>query len=213
MSAERTDAAGRARGRFIVIDGVDGCGKTTQARMLVERLARSGGSPLHLREPGSTPLGEEIREVFLSRRHEPSPGVEALLVTAARRHMLERVVGPALGEGRDVVCERFHSSTVAYQGVAGGLGVEAVEALLERWAGDPSPGLVVVLDVDVEEAARRRGGDRDRMEDRGLAFQERVARGFREYADGHGHVVLIDGARPPEAVAEDVWEEVERGDR
>jgi dTMP kinase len=151
--------------------------------------------------------------VFLSRRHELSAGVEALLVTAARRQMLERVVGPAVAAGRDVVCERFHSSTVAYQGVAGELGVREVEALLDGWAPEPAPELVVVLDVDAEDAARRRGAARDRVEDRGLEYQARVAEGFRAYAHAHAHAVLVDGSRSPEDVAEDIWEAVAHGRR
>ena len=101
---------------FIVIDGVDGCGKTTQARLLVENLReRTGVLPLHLREPGSTPLGESLRDLLLSRESTMSPSVEALLLAASRRQMLEQQVLPALAEERHVVCERFHPSTFAYQ--------------------------------------------------------------------------------------------------
>ena len=190
----------------MILDGIDGCGKSTQARLLTERLEADGRSPLHLREPGSTPLGEELREIFLSRRHDLSPRVEVLLVAAARRAMLDEIVEPALAAGRDVVCERFHSSTFAYQGTAGGLELDEIEHLLTHWASDPVPDLIVLLDLDVKTASERRGAATDRMEDRGFEFQERVARGYRSYAERAG-VVLIDGAGDAEVVAESVWKE------
>ena len=194
------------RGRFIILDGVDGCGKSTQAKLLTERLTAEAREPLHLREPGSTPLGEELREIFLSRRHDLSPKVEVLLVAAARRTMLDEIVEPALAAGRDVVCERFHSSTFAYQGTAGGLDLDCIERLLTDWASDPVPDLIVLLDIDVATASRRRGAATDRMEDRGLEFQERVACGYRAYADRPG-VILIDGGRDEATVAASIWKE------
>ena len=109
-----------ARGCFVVIDGVDGCGKTTQAGRLCRALAEAGRpEPLHLREPGSTRLGETLREILLGSEHAISPKVQSLLFAAARRQTLEELVEPALAAGRDVVCERFHPSTFAYQAVAG----------------------------------------------------------------------------------------------
>src|SRR5687768_14641197 len=105
-------ASSARRARFFVLDGIDGCGKSTQAKLLVEALSRSATRPpLHLREPGSTGAGERIRELVLSHEHELDAGVELLLFAAARRQMLSEVVAPALREGRDVVCERFHAST------------------------------------------------------------------------------------------------------
>ena len=102
------------RARFIVLDGVDGCGKSTQARRLVEHLSKVRGvEALHLREPGSTRVGERIRELLLSHDHDLDPGVELLLFAAARRQTLRELVAPALAQGRDVVCERFHASTFA----------------------------------------------------------------------------------------------------
>lgn len=201
----------RARGRFYVLDGVDGCGKSTQAARLVARLAAEGGRPLHLREPGSTRLGEALRELLLKGPEDLSPGVEALLVTAARRHMLELVVEPALRDGRDVVCERFHPSTYAYQGVAGGLGGAAVEGLLTGWAGAPAPDLVVLLDLDPELALARRGPASDRIEARGLAYQRRVAEGYRAWGRDRAGVARVDAACDEDAVERAVWEEVARG--
>ncbi len=195
--------------RFIVLDGVDGCGKSTQAKRLVERLARAGSkSPLHLREPGSTAIGERIRAMLLGREHEISARTEALLFCAARSAMLEELVAPALAEGRTVVCERFHPSTFAYQGVAGGLGEERVLALLSKWAGEPRPDLVLILDVEPEVAARRRGGALDRIEDKGLEFQRRVARGMRRYAELVEGCALIDASPDANVVENSIWREV-----
>jgi len=198
--------------QFIVLDGVDGCGKTTQSQRLVERLRReSGRDVLHLREPGSTAVGERLRELLLGRGNDLDSGVELLLFAAARRQMLRELVAPALASGKHVVCERFHPSTFAYQAVAGGLPEDDVLSLLHRWSNEPSPSRVVLLDVDPATAARRRAGPSDRIEDKGLAFQQRVAEGYRRFARRGGAAVLIDGAQAPEDVANAVWEAVTRG--
>lgn len=199
------------RGPFLVLDGIDGCGKSTQARLLVNALEeRWEGGVLHLREPGSTALGEALRDLLLSRDHELGAAVETLLFTAARRQMLEEVVEPALAAGRAVVCERFHPSTYAYQAVAGGLQEDAVLRLLSDWAGQPRPDLVLVLDLSAERAGSRRDGPTDRIEDKGLEFQARVAEGYRHYAERVPGVVVVDADAEPQAVAERVLAEVSR---
>jgi dTMP kinase len=201
MSGDRGERAAE-RGRFIVLDGVDGCGKSTQAARLVRLLTRgSGPAPVHLREPGSTELGERLRDLLLDRSLELEPGVETLLFAAARRQMLRERVGPALEQGRDVVCERFHPATFAYQAVAGGQGEERVLELLRAWAGDPAPDLVIVIDTEPEEASRRRRGAEDRIEAKGLEFQRAVAGGYRRYAQRVPDTVVVDGSGDEEAVA------------
>jgi dTMP kinase len=198
-----------ARGRFLVLDGVDGCGKSTQARLLVEALQRTRpAEPLHLREPGSTGGGERIRRVLLEPGVELSSATEALLFAAARRQMLDELVAPALAAGRDVVCERFHPATYAYQAHAGGLDEDELLELLDRWAGEPVPDRIWILDVDVEEAFRRRGEDRDRIESRGLDYQRRVAQGFRCYAARFENVRVLDAGGTVEEVFEEIWSEV-----
>jgi dTMP kinase len=204
---------------FVVLDGIDGCGKTTQASRLVRAFSsETGRETLHLREPGSTRLGEALREILLSPGRELSPAVEVLLFAAARRQMLDEVVAPAIGRGAHVIVERFHPSTFAYQGFAGGLGEEVVLDLLERWAGSPRPDLVLVLDLPPEVAAGRRSRQNaraghpapDRIEGKGLEFQRRVAEGFRRYAARTSRVVLVDASRVEEEVAEHVLAEVRR---
>ena len=183
----------RERGRFVVLDGIDGCGKSTQAARLVRRLERTGSPrPLHLREPGGSPLGERLRALLLSRQHEPSPAVETLLFAASRRQMLDEVVAPALARGHDVVCERSNASTFAYQAIAGGLPEDQVLELLRSWSDEPRPERVVWLDLPVALAARRRGRPGDRIEDHGEAFQERVAAGFRRWLERVPGCVRVD---------------------
>ncbi len=193
------------RGRFIVLDGIDGCGKTTQAERLVQELGA-----LHLREPGSTSIGERIRELLLGRQYKMGPEVETLLFASARRQMLDELVEPALAAGRHVVCERFHPSTYAYQAVAGDLDEDTVLGLLVTWAGTPRPDLVIILDVDPEQAAARRGASTDRIEDKGGDFQKRVAEGHRRYAERAAGVRVVDGDASADVVAARVSEEARR---
>jgi dTMP kinase len=213
MDVARSSTAAK-RGRFLVIDGIDGCGKSTQAARLARALAshadRTRAEPLHLREPGGTALGERLRELLLTRELALSARVETLLFAAARAQMLEEKVEPALASGRHVVCERFHPSTFAYQAVAGDLSEESVMSLLQAWAGEPRPDLVIVLDIRPERVLARRARPGDRIEDKGLEFQRRVAEGFRAYARRDRSVVLLDGDRPEDEVAAEILTEVKR---
>lgn len=204
-------ASRSSRGRFLVVDGLDGCGKSSQARRLVEALAAARGRrPLHLREPGGTPLGEALRGLLLSRTHTIGPAVETLLFAAARRQMLDERVAPALAAGDDVVCERFHPATLAYQAYAGGLDPDQVLGLLGTWAGSPAPDLVLLLDLEPELAALRRGPASDRIEDKGLEFQRAVRRGFQEAARRLPRVRVVDASGDEPQVARAVWAEVAR---
>jgi dTMP kinase len=196
------------RGLFLVVDGVDGCGKTTQAGLLANHLGVE--SQLHLREPGSTELGEALRALLLDHRFQIEPAVETLMFAAARRQMLEELVEPALAAGKTVVCERFHPSTFSYQAIAGSLEPDAVLELLREWAGAPVPDLILLLDIDVAKAAERRGAATDRIEAKGLEYQSRVAEGYRTYAELDPVAVLIDGDQDPSAVHSDILQEVQR---
>ena len=199
------------RGRFIVLDGIDGCGKSTQAVELVRTLAQRPGARVHhLREPGSTPLGERVRELVLHGAVEIGAASEVLLFLAARRQMLDEVVRPALARGEHVVCERFNGSTFAYQAVAGELDEERVFALLAEWAGSPPPDLEILLSLDVASAAARRGAGTDRIEERGLDYQRRVAIGFERWAERVPRVRHVAADREAQAVAADVTAEVAR---
>lgn len=195
--------------RFTVLDGADGCGKSTQAGLLVARLrAERGVEPLHVREPGSTQLGERLRAILFDRSLDLDPKVELLLFAAARAQLLRELVAPALAAGRDVVCERFHPSTFAYQSVAGGLDPDLVMGLLLQHANDPEPDVIVVLDLPLEVALRRRGAASDRIEAKADAFHAKVVEGYRVWAARHARTRLVDATRAPAAVAEDVWRAV-----
>jgi len=195
---------GAGRGRFYVLDGVDGCGKSTQAERLVARLRSLGREVEHLREPGSTAVGERLRGILLDRELDPGPATELLLFAAARRQMLDERVTPALEAGRDVVCERFHPSTFAYQSAGGGLDEDEVLALLERWAGRPAPDRTLVLELEVPRAIARRGAASDRIEALGEGFLERVAEGYRRYAGRVAGVSLVSASGGVDEVAERV---------
>src|SRR5919108_5599721 len=159
---------------FITFEGIDRSGKTTQARLLADAL---GEEAVLVREPGGTPAAERIRELVKDPAAELSPIAETLLFGAARADLIERVVRPALEEGRTVIADRYIDSTVAYQGGARGLGIERVEELNEWIAGGLWPDVTFLLDVPAEVAGRR-GGETDRFEREGEELQRAVARAY-----------------------------------
>lgn len=195
------------RGRLIAMEGIDGCGKSTQAMLLAERL----GALLTF-EPGSTALGASLRTLLLGRDQAPvSDRAEALLMAADRAQHMAEVIAPALADGRWVVTDRFSASTLAYQGYGRGLDRSDLDELV-AWATDGAvPDLTILVDLSPELAAERRlGSDRDRFEAQGLAFQERVARGYRSLAaDSAEPWLVVDGAGPVDDVAVEVWSGVD----
>ncbi len=193
---------------FVTLEGIDRSGKTTQAALLAEAL---GPQTLLLREPGGTAAGERIRELLKDPALELDPAAELLLFSAARAQLCAGVVAPALAAGRDVVCDRFVDSTVAYQGIARGLGVELVSHLNELVVGDCLPELTLFLRVDPERAWRREGDAGDRFESEGLELQRRVAAAYERIAAAEPQrIVVIDGEGTPEAVHARVIEAVEQ---
>jgi dTMP kinase len=191
------------RGRFVVFEGGDACGKSTQAARLAARR-----DAVLTREPGGTPLGERVRELFLDPASGPvEPRTEALLVAAARAQHVAEVIAPALDTGRDVVCDRFTGSSLAYQGFGRGLDVDALRGLSRFAAAGLEPDVYVLLEVPAALARQRLGGDRDRMEAAGDDFHERVRAGYAELARTDGWVV-VDGAGSIDEVERAVWEAV-----
>jgi dTMP kinase len=192
---------------FIVLEGGDASGKSTQAWRLVDRLRSRGHDVAETFEPGATQTGAAIRALLLDGDEPIDPMTEALLLAADRAQEVADVIRPALARGADVVSDRFVPSSLAYQGVGRGLGVEKVEKL-NRWAtGGLEPDLVVVLDVDEAVAASRRAGPGDRLERAGAEFHAAVRDAYRSLGADRGWVVL-DGNDDPEIVAERVWEVV-----
>jgi dTMP kinase len=192
-------------GRFIVLEGADAVGKSTQALALATRLRGLGEDVVTTFEPGATPVGSHIRELVLSERLDPR--AEALLVAADRAQHVAEVVRPALQAGAHVVSDRFVPSSLAYQGVARGLGVDEVWRLSEWATAGVEPDLVVVLDVREDALHTRRGWPSDRFEREGSAFRQRVLTAYRELARRHGWV-LVDGGGTIEDVTDRVWRAV-----
>jgi len=193
---------------FVSLEGIDGSGKSTQARELAEALRQRGRDVLLTREPGGSPGAEEIRKLLLDGPPDRwSPETETLLFTAARRDHMERVIEPALARGAIVICDRFADSTRVYQSLRGEAGRGLVDRLHEQAIGR-DPDLTLLIDMDPGsglERALARGDSEARFESFGRELQERIRQGFlqlsREFA---GRIVVIDGAGPPDQVAANI---------
>lgn len=191
------------KGRFISFEGSEGCGKSTQIRLLADALERDGRQVLLTREPGGTVVGEHIRDLL---QHTPeaaamTPEAELLLFAASRAQLVREVLRPALEQGRWVVADRFLDSTTVYQGLARGLERGAVEAVNRFAVGSLLPDLTLLLDMDAAEglaranAASREAGRTDRMEGQGLEFFEKVRQGYLELAASEGsRIEVIDAS-------------------
>ena len=193
---------------FVTFEGIDGSGKSTQAELLRGFLAERGEDVVLVREPGGTPLGEEIRTLLL-RGPAMTPWAEAALFAAARVEVVERVVRPALERGVHVVCDRFLDSSLAYQGIARGLGVERVLDLNASLVGDVLPERTFVLSIEPEEAMRRLPEAKDRLEREGSGFMADVAAAYAELAARFPErITLLDGSLGVDALAQSVREEL-----
>ncbi len=193
---------------FVTFEGVDGSGKTTQVALLAEHLREQGRDVVQTREPGGTEAGERIRELVL-HGGDLAPWAEAALFAAARAQLVEGVIRPALDRGADVVCDRYIDSSLAYQGLARGLGVDRVLELNLIATGGLLPDRTFLLDLHVEEASRRRGSEPDRMEREGDDFASRVGDAYRELAGAFTRrIVRADASKSPEDVARFVREEL-----
>lgn len=192
-----------AKGHFITVEGIDGVGKSTQAALIEAVLDSAGYDVLRLREPGGVKISEQIRAILLDPANgEMGDVCELLLYEAARAQLVHQVIRPALAAGKTVVCDRFYDSTTAYQAFADGLDRNIVSQANELAVDGCRPDLTLVFDLPVEDALRRRSGREaeDRLELKGLEFQERVAAGFRAVAaDEPDRVKLIDAG---ESIAE-----------
>ena len=199
-------------GFFLTLEGIDGTGKSTQARLLAARLRATGREVVETREPGGAPGAEEIRRLLVSGDPQRwSAATEALLFTAARRDHVERVIAPALGRGAVVVCDRYVDSTRAYQGEGEG---RALVDKLHALAIGLDPDLTLVLDLEPAEALARTGGrttqpGEDRFERKGAAFQAGLRAAFRAIASAEpGRCRVIDASGTAEKVAETIWRAV-----
>jgi dTMP kinase len=194
---------------FISFEGLDGCGKTTQARLLAEALEAAGQAVVRAREPGGTPAGERIRELLLDPGEAIAPAAEALLYAAARAQLVHDVIRPALARGAHVVADRFIDSSLAYQGVARDLGVDRVLEANTLATGGLMPDRTVLLRLPAAEAAARRGELPDRIEAEGDGFHAAVAGGFEQLARRFPErIVEIDAQGSPDDVLARVREAV-----
>jgi len=190
---------------FITFEGGEGCGKSTQARALYQRLLRSGVSALLTREPGGTPLGSQLRR-WLKGEGEIDAQTELLLFNASRAHLVSRVIRPALEKGIVVICDRFSDSTTAYQGYGRGLDFALIETANNIGTQGLRPDLTMLLDFPVEQGLARKRLH-DRFEREGLAFHQRVRQGYMEMAGKEpGRWLVIDASLPKKEVGRLIWE-------
>ncbi len=199
-------------GMFITFEGGEGCGKTTQIKLLVQALQERGYDVLQLREPGGTVVGEQVREILLSKESAGmDPVAELMLYEAARAQIVDELIRPALAAGKVVICDRFYDSTVAYQGFGRGLDVQLIKSLNMAATGGLAPDLTLLLMIDPAEGlARAKGvtggdGEGDRIEAAGLAFHARVQEGFVYMAQQEPERIAVVGAH---GSVEDVHEAV-----
>jgi len=189
---------------FATFEGLDGSGKTTQAELLRAHLEELGCDVVATREPGGTELGERVRDILLGGI-KISPWAEAALFAAARAELVSEVLGPALDRAADVVCDRYLDSSLAYQGIARGLGVDRVLALNIDAIRGVLPDVTFLLLIDRDEAARRSGSASDRIEREGEEFLRAVDKAYRELGSIFGgRIVTLDGSKPPEEIAKEV---------
>jgi dTMP kinase len=187
---------------FVTFEGVDGSGKSTQARLLADHLRSEGRDVVLTREPGGTATGEQIRDVLL-HGESLAPWAEAALFAAARAQLVDEVIRPALARGADVVCDRYLDSSLAYQGLARGLGIERVLELNLLATSGLLPDRTILILMPVGEAAARKGTEPDRIEREGAAFAEQVDRAYREIARVFAQrVVVVDGSLNREDIAQ-----------
>jgi len=197
------------RGKFIVLDGPDGCGKTTQSRLLTLWLQGQGVPTRNFRDPGDTTIGERIRDILLSPEHlAMSTRTELLLYMAARAQLWQERVAPALRENECVVLDRWVSSTCAYQGFAGELGMGKVVELATDCLARVWPDLTIVLDVDLATCRGRLPGKRDRMEAKSEEYHQKVREGFLQLAGERDDFLVVGAAGDVDSVQAKVVEQV-----
>ena len=203
-------------GLFLSFEGGEASGKSVQAQRLAEWLKRQGRDVVSVREPGSTPVGERVRDIVLHAQDIPlAPNAQALLYSTARAQLVRDVIRPALAGGKIVVVDRFYDSTLAYQGYGHGADLEQLRAVTAFAVGDTRPDRTLLLDLPVEVAERRHasrkpGREWDRFEAEARAFHERVRAGYLKLADADpARFVVIRADRQVDAVAADVRREVE----
>ena len=204
------DLAEKFAGRFIVLDGPDGSGKSTQLAMLAEYLGDRGVGVITTRDPGGTAIGDRIRAVLHNPEHkEMDPAAEILLYSASRAQLVAQVIRPALQVGKVVLCDRYADSTTAYQGYGRGLDLQVLKIITTFATRGLKPDLTLLLDIEVEAGLARRqvgGGEWNRMDQQALEFHRLTREGFLKMAAAEpDRWTIIDASGPKECVAEAIW--------
>lgn len=189
------------KGFFISLEGPEGSGKSSQGKWLVKRLRQMGYAVVGLNDPGSTSLGRELRRILLHHREDISSLMEALLFIGARVRLVKERIRPSLSEGKIVVCDRFHDSTLAYQGFGSGLKVSWLDRLGRQAIGGLMPRLTLLLDLPTQQGFKRLRRSHDRMERKTRAFHHRVRQGYLQLAKREPYrIALIDASEHPKRV-------------
>ncbi|MBQ8167816.1 dTMP kinase [bacterium] len=193
------------KGLFITFEGADGCGKTTQLKLLAEYLTNKGYKVIMTREPGAKGLGEKVREILLNYDGEVSDRCESFLFLADRAQHIDMIINPAIAKGKIVLCDRHTDSSVAYQGYGRGLSIERINMLNNLAVNGRYPNMTLVFDIYVETSMERVGDEKDRMESAGMEFFNRVRNGYLEIAKQEPErVKVLDARKSIEDVHRDV---------
>ncbi len=198
------------KGLFITFEGADGCGKTTQLKLLAEYFTNKGLEVVITREPGAKGLGEKVREILLNYDGEVSDRCESFLFLADRAQHIDMIINPAIAQGKIILCDRHTDSSVAYQGYGRGLSIERINMLNNLAVNGRYPDMTLVFDIDVETSMKRVGEEKDRMESAGMDFFNRVRNGYLEIAKQEpNRVKVLDARKSIEEIHKDVIELIE----
>jgi dTMP kinase len=200
------------KGKFITFEGIDGCGKSTQVKMLVDKLEQLSMDVITIREPGGTRISESIRDILLYRdTHELSERTEALLMTASRAQLTKEMILPALNKGTWVIADRYADSTLAYQGGGRQINIDSLEKLNQFATYDTMPDLTFFIDILPDEGVKRQKTKLDRIEQAGIDFQSSVRDVYLKLAEKYSdRIVVIDGQEEIDTIHKNIWKEFKK---
>ena len=200
------------KGKFITFEGIDGCGKSTQVKMLIEKLEQLGMDVITIREPGGTRISESIRDILLYRdTHELSERTEALLMTASRAQLTNEIILPALDKGTWVIADRYADSTLAYQGGGRQVDINSLEKLNQFATYDIVPDLTYFIDILPDEGVKRQKAKLDRIEQAGIDFQSKVRNLYLKLAEKYSdRIIIINGQDDINTIHNNIWQEFEQ---